>query len=77
MTGTEALNLANAVLRSVGESALSLPDLMGTEREQIKTVSRAYAARLREKQPRFSQIKDDGMLPDMVIQKLREELENK
>ena len=74
MTGKEALDLANGILRSVGEGPLSVPDLTGTERERVEAVFRAYVARLRKNQPRFRGIEEDWMLPDIVVQRLREEL---
>lgn len=51
-----------------------MPPLNGTEREKVEAVLRAYIVRLRKNQPRFNDI-DDGMLPDMVVQWLREEID--
>jgi len=74
MTGTEALDLANGVLRTVGEDSLSVPDVTGPEKERIEAVLRAYVARLRKSQPRYHAIKDERLLPDIVVQRITEEL---
>jgi hypothetical protein len=75
MTGNEALTLANGVLRTVGENPLSVPDQSGTERERVEAVFRAYVARLRKNQPRYQAFNDDRLLPDIVVQRIREELD--
>ena len=46
----------------------------GTEREEVEAVLRAYIARPRKNRPRYEGI-EDWMLPDMVMQRLREELD--
>ena len=74
MTGEEALALANGVLKTVLQEPLSAPRLTGTDRENVETVLQAYVARLRKTVPRFANVEEDWMLPDIVVQKLREEL---
>jgi hypothetical protein len=74
MTGEESLALANGVLKSVLQEPLSVPRLTGTEKEKVEAVLRAYVARLRKTVPRFASVEEDWMLPDIVVQRLREEL---
>ena len=75
MTGEEALALANGVLKSVMQEPISVPSLTGTDKKQVETVLRAYVARLRKTVPRFAGVEEDWMLPDIVVQRLREELD--
>lgn len=48
MTGNEALDLANGILKSVQQDPISVPPLNGTEREKVEAVLRAYIVRLRK-----------------------------
>lgn len=73
MTGREALDLVNGILTSIQQDPITVLPLNGTEKENVAAVLRAYIARLRKSQPRYSDIPDE-MLPDMIVQRLREEL---
>ena len=74
MTPQQALELANGVLTVVGEAPLPPPSPAGSERQRVEAILHAYATRLREKQPALRKIKDDRMLPDIVIQRIVEAL---
>ncbi|MDO9543439.1 MAG: hypothetical protein Q7J98_14120 [Kiritimatiellia bacterium] len=70
MTAQEALELANGVLKIGGEEPLSPPPKTGSDQQRVEAILNTYATRLREKRPSLQKIKDDRMLPDIVIQKI-------
>ena len=70
MTAQEALELANGMLKIAGEEPLSPPQKTGSDRQCVEAILHTYAIRLRKKRPSLQKIKDDRMLPDIVIQKI-------
>ncbi len=77
MTVQEALDLVNGVLKLVGDEPLSPPPPTGTDRQGVEAILHVYATRLRAKRPALRKVKDDRMLPDIVIQKISAALTGK
>jgi hypothetical protein len=73
MTPQEAKEIANVVLVKFGEQPIVVTEAC-TDRKKIERVLHEYAKRLRAKRPAFNVIKDDRMLPDLVIQRITEGL---
>ena len=73
MTAQEAQEIANTVLELFDEQPIAL-DETGTDRDKLKRVLHEYAKRLRVTRPELDVIKDDKMLPDLVIHRIAEAL---
>ena len=69
MDPAKEYELANSVLSLVGEDPIAFP-IEGPAREKVEHLLSVYAARLRRKEPRYELLKDDTMLPDLVVQRL-------
>ena len=72
----KALDMVNAALAMFDEAPLDV-FLSGTRSQQIESIIKEYARRLRIKVPKYKVIVDDRMLPETIIQYLYKALDDR
>jgi hypothetical protein len=74
MTIREEYDAVNSMLTLLGESAIPMPDL-GTDREKLQHLLDAYLAILMSKAPKYADIPDPRLIPDMILVHLFESMD--